>query len=484
MTKSAALLSSVALLCLATAYGGCGSNAASSAPNATGSATGTGPGTGTGASNGTAGTGASGPDVNPFGNSATQGSGGDTSGSAGGSTGQSGNGSGATGNDGGTNGTGAVNTGATGTSGAGPSGGSNTVDPGAGGTGTTIDQSGGQGTTIDQSGGQGTTVDQSGGQGTTVDLTGGKSTTVDLFGGTGNTSDMTGGVGTPPPPPPKDAGSPGCIPTWFGKQINVLVLHDAYIGGADTRGGLWVGGNLKATGGYDVGGDLPPDPSCTRYDLAVGGNINLGGYLVLHNGAAAYGGTLSPPSVSGAVCGIFKNPANMPNFTQIATEVKANSAYFAGLPANGKVNGTILDGSNASCKIVVFNTSLCTFDYNVIIKIPANGTAIINSTCTNPSFSSGPPSVVMGGVAQPICNGQVGTGGSCDRVLYNFPNATTVTVNATVQGSILAPYAKFLGQGGNMDGLLVVDQLGDATNLNVTEFHAWFFEGCLDTTTC
>jgi choice-of-anchor A domain-containing protein len=53
-----------------------------------------------------------------------------------------------------------------------------------------------------------------------------------------------------------------------------------------------------------------------------------------------------------------------------------------------------------------------------------------------------------------------------------------------VQGSILAPFAEFLGQGGNMDGELVVDKLGDASNPNVTEFHAWFFEGCLDTTTC
>jgi choice-of-anchor A domain-containing protein len=448
------------------------------------------------ANTGAAGTGSGSTESNPNGATATQGSGGDSS--IGGMTGQSGSATGADGsgaNGTGANGSGANGSGAMGAGGDSTSGGYPTVDisggqPSSGGQGTTIDVTGGQGTSIDVTGGrgtsidvtggQGTSIDVTGGQGTSIDLTGGRGTTIDQFGGTGNTTDTTGGVGTPPPPP--DSGTPpGCIPTWFGKQINVLVLHDAFMGGADTRGGLWVGGNLSATGGYDVGGDLPPDPTCTRYDLAVGGNITLGGSLVMHNGAAAYGGTLNASSVAGAACGIYHNPADMPNFTQIATDVKGNTAYFAGLTPNGTVSGTTFNGANASCKIVVFNTTLCTFDYNVVINIPANGTAIINSTCINPSFSSGPPQLIMGGVARPICTGQQGTGGSCDRVLYNFPNATTVTVNQTVQGSILAPYAKFIGQGANVDGEVVVDSMDNSGGV---EFHAWFFEGCLDTTTC
>jgi choice-of-anchor A domain-containing protein len=488
MNKSTTLLNSVALLSLAMAFGGCGSSAASGAPDGTGAALG-GPSTGNGASNGTAGTGASGPDINPFGNNATQGAGGDTTGLTGGTQGQSGNGSGATGatgatgNDGGTNGTGAVNTGAsnTGASNTGaaaPTGGSRIFDPGTGGNGTTIDQSGGQGTTIDQSGGVGTTVDQSGGVGTTVDQSGGRGTQIDIFGGTGNTTDQTGGVGTPPPPPPPDAGTPGCVPTWFAKKINVLVLNNANVSNADTRGAMWVGGNLTGVG-YDVGGDLPADPSCQRLDLAVGGNLALSGYLTLHNGAAAYGGSITVSGVTSPVCGISKNPANMPNFTQIATDVKGNSSYFNSLPDTGTVNGTTFNGASAKCKIVVFHTSLCSFA-GVTISLPPDGTAIINSTCTAPTFTNGQTTVVMGGVTQPQCNGQQGTGGACNHILYNFPNATTVTVSGmSAQGSILAPFAKFLGNGGNVAGEVVVDSMDTGI-----EFHAWFFEGCLDTTTC
>jgi choice-of-anchor A domain-containing protein len=49
----------------------------------------------------------------------------------------------------------------------------------------------------------------------------------------------------------------------------------------------------------------------------------------------------------------------------------------------------------------------------------------------------------------------------------------------TVQGSILAPYAKFLGSSGSVAGEVIVDSLDSGV-----AFHAWFFEGCLDTTTC
>ncbi len=516
MSKSAALLGSVTLLYTVAISGGCSSNPASSAPTTdSGGMIGLGA-TGPEAAAGTGGAieaNLGGHDPSHTGGAPVSTGGLGTTGDTGGSgtsTDQGGTGSGATAPIGGT--------GNHGTGGSEDSGGSSTVDPYfgghptstggrgstediVGGTGNTEDIVGGTGNTEDVVGGTGNTEDVVGGTGNTEDLVGGTGNTEDLIGGTGNTEDNYGGTGNtqdhfggtgnthdgvggiPIAPPPPDSGPPppGCIPTWFAKGINVLVLHDAYMGGADTRGGLWVGGNLTAPGGYDVGGDLPPDPSCTRYDLAVGGNIKLGGSLVMHSGAAAYGGTLTANSVAGAACGIFKNPANMPNFAQIAADVKGNTSYFAGLPPTGTVSGTSFQGANASCKIVVFNTTLCTFDWHVVIDIPANGTAIINSSCTNPSFLSGPPTVKMGGVAQPICTGQQGTGGSCDRVLYNFPNATTVTVNQTVQGSILAPYAKFIGQGANVDGEVVVDSMD---NTGGVEFHAWFFEGCLDTTTC
>jgi choice-of-anchor A domain-containing protein len=95
----------------------------------------------------------------------------------------------------------------------------------------------------------------------------------------------------------------------------VLVLHDANVTNADTRGALWVGGNLTGMG-YDVGGDLPPDPTCLRYDLAVGGNINLSGWLVLHGATAGYGGSLTVVGVQGAQCGVCRAPGDLPNFTR------------------------------------------------------------------------------------------------------------------------------------------------------------------------
>jgi choice-of-anchor A domain-containing protein len=272
--------------------------------------------------------------------------------------------------------------------------------------------------------------------------------------------------------------SPACIPTWFAQQINVLVLGDANVSNADTRGAMWVGGNLTGVG-YHVGADLPPDPTCTRYDLAVAGNIELSGWLVLHNGAAAYGGTIGVAGIQGGTCGVYHAPADIPNFAQIASDVESYSAHLAGLAPTGTVSGSELAGDGSSCKIVVFDTELCDFA-GVTISIPADGTAIVNSTCPNPTFTNGYTPIVMGGVTQPQCNGQSGSGGACERVLYNFPNATSVTVNGmSAQGSILAPYAEFVGVGGNVAGEVMVGSMDTGV-----EFHAWFFEGCLDITTC
>jgi choice-of-anchor A domain-containing protein len=281
-----------------------------------------------------------------------------------------------------------------------------------------------------------------------------------------------------PPGRPDSGIPPSCIPTWFKPQINMLVLHDANVSDGTTHGMLWVGGNLTGVG-YDVGANLPVDPTCLRYGLAVGGNINLSGTLVLHEGAAAYGGSVSVAGVVGPVCGLFQAPADLPNFTQIAADVEDTSAYLAGLPATGTVSGTTLSSDKVTCKIVVFNTTLCDFA-DVTISLPAGGNAVVNSTCITPTFSHGQTTVIMGGVTQPQCVGSQGAGHACDRVLYNFPDATTVTVSGmSVQGSILAPSAKFLGTGGSVAGEVIVDSLdtGDA-------FDAWFLEGCLDTTTC
>jgi choice-of-anchor A domain-containing protein len=295
--------------------------------------------------------------------------------------------------------------------------------------------------------------------------------------GSGGETGATGGDATGGSGSGAGGTTPMCIPRWFAKSINVLVLGDANVTAMGTRGALWVGGNLTGVG-YDVGADLPPD--CSRCDLAVGGNIDLNGWLVLHDGATVYGGSLHLSGIQGAGCGVYAAaaaPMLMPNFAQIAADVKENSAYFAGLPANGTVNGTRLDGASAGSDLVVFDTTLCSFA-DVTIDVPADATAIVNSSCTNPSFVNGLTSLVMGGVAQPQCDAQQGTGGGCDHILFNFPNAATVTVNGMgAQGSILAPYAQFLGDAGNVAGEVVVDSMDTGV-----DFHAWFFEGCLKVT--
>jgi choice-of-anchor A domain-containing protein len=308
-------------------------------------------------------------------------------------------------------------------------------------------------------------------------------------GGSSDTSGVGGSADVPPPPPPPPP-PPGCIPTWFANKVNVLVLGDAKVTGADARGGFWVGGDFTSTTGYDVGGNL--DWDCTRYDLVVGGDVTTGGWLVLKNGAAAYGGAWNVPGVSGSdpakACGVFQNPPNMPDFAAIEQSVIGYSSALASYAPNpGNVlaiptwsvsgAGAVLTGGtpyldpSTNKKIFLFNTDLCTFN-GTLINVPLDATVIINSSCINVNFSGGEV-LIAGGTK---CSDQGGTTSNCNNILYNLYAAKSIVVEGTtVQGSVLAPYAKLTGGSGAFAGQLVVGSMDTAI-----EFHTYFFEGCIE----
>jgi choice-of-anchor A domain-containing protein len=108
------------------------------------------------------------------------------------------------------------------------------------------------------------------------------------------------------------------------------------------------------------------------------------------------------------------------------------------------------------------------------INVPVTSTVIINVTGTSASFNGG-SQVLPDGVT--CGSGAVSQGDFCNQLIWNMPNATTVSVSGTaVQGSILAPRATFGGGGANVNGTVIVNRF---ILSGCVEMHPHYFEGCL-----
>jgi choice-of-anchor A domain-containing protein len=330
------------------------------------------------------------------------------------------------------------------------------------GDGSVTDGSGGSDTSDPPPlGSTGSTDDPpaTGGTGTTGDPPGGGTTNDPGLGGTGDPG--TGGATADPPDE--------CIPEEM-LNINVIVFGDASPSGADVEGSMYVGGTATFTGGYSVGTAEATD--CTSYDLVVGGS--LVGSPVVKNGSVyvndvAYSGSADSP------CGVFTPPTASPvDFADLEKELVGISLALAAYPANGSVvEGATLRFTGDDPVLNVFNVTTAQLQTasKISIETPPESTVIVNVSGTTLTWNGVGFRLPDGGAA---CKG--GTTTLCSQIVWNMPEVTELTLGGVgVQGSIFAPYATFTGDGGNVDGQVIVRHL-----LGGIEFHPYFFTGCLE----
>jgi choice-of-anchor A domain-containing protein len=254
-------------------------------------------------------------------------------------------------------------------------------------------------------------------------------------------------------------------------NVNVIVFGNASPSGADVEGRMFVGGNAKFSGGYSVGSKQEPY-DCTRYDLVVGGTLT--GTPVVKNGAvyvddATYSGSADSP------CGVFTPPNEAPvDFAALEKELVGVSLALAAYPVNsstvagGKLRFT---GDNPVLNVFSVTTEQLEMASEISIETPPDSTVIVNVTGTTLDWQGTGFRLPDGGAA---CRG--GTSELCTQIVWNMPEVTKLNVSGIgVQGSVFAPYATFTGDGGNVDGQLIVRHL-----LGGIEFHPYFFTGCLE----
>lgn len=236
---------------------------------------------------------------------------------------------------------------------------------------------------------------------------------------------------------------------------NVFVFGNFTATGSDTGGRLAVGGNASFPGFYSIGNGILsgpiPDPN---YSFVVGGQVTSGTANVFNGNA--YRGSGAGVQVQAPFSITTGGPSPI-DFAAAKTEITAYSASLSALASNGNVNnngfGTItLTGVNAGLNVFNINFSLLGGSNTFNVNIPNGSTALINvmgatGTTTNAGmFVNG--FAVNGDATNPIVK----------NVLFNFYEATTVTVGGGFLGSILAPNALVTGGGGlQVDGQIIAN---------------------------
>jgi choice-of-anchor A domain-containing protein len=252
-----------------------------------------------------------------------------------------------------------------------------------------------------------------------------------------------------------------------------LRTSDPYMSLASANGGPYA---IVAAGGIPTGNSF---------------NVNAGGNVYSYTSTKAsfnfanenYSG--SPYTGSKLVTG-GQSPIN---FSTLQTEMDNLTGQLAGLAANGAVcsvssSGSIVPGNgcpsnptyyNPSSQhyspswIVLYGTSTTTNVFNLTqaqfqnndnldIEVPTGSTVIINVAGTNDTLQR---SVYF--------QGNTVTDANAGSILFNFPNATAVTINAQFDAAILAPYA-YLSGGSQMGGMFIAASIGPTGEVHYDAF--------------
>jgi choice-of-anchor A domain-containing protein len=270
-------------------------------------------------------------------------------------------------------------------------------------------------------------------------------------------------------------------PTLNGKlDVAGNVSHSNYgtYNGAITVGGSWtstgsglttassvkVAGNFTVSGATQISGGLDVRGSASIASPTISGGMRVNGSVTISGsgtgssvtGGLTYGSTFSGPTsitgsqVSSSAAAV--SPAAVPiNFSAATTWMQNAATTWGSLTANGtnvlQNNTRTLTGSNTALN--VFSLASTDFNFSTLaINVPAGSTVLINVVGTSVTTPSG--AYTLNGSSLTSAT----SGADDGKVLWNFVNASTITMNS-FGGSVLAPYATVGFSNGDYVGTLI-----------------------------
>jgi choice-of-anchor A domain-containing protein len=229
-----------------------------------------------------------------------------------------------------------------------------------------------------------------------------------------------------------------------------LIVRTNVTSSSEVDGSALIGGNLSGTSNYAVQGVT----ALNGDGLAIGGNVLSGNIQVNNGGNLRLGGANSGTlNING---GSLINDASVAtSVSSIFSQLELASAYLASLPANGTVDGggnmnaspVLLGGQN----VAIYNISAAAIQSlgGLNLNFGSADSVIINVTSAAGVVDLIAPPNIIGGFNQ----------ANSSRILWNMPDATSLLVNNSFNGAVIAPFADLVLSGGGMNGAVAVNSI-------------------------
>ncbi|MCG9895326.1 MAG: choice-of-anchor A family protein [Fimbriimonadaceae bacterium] len=241
----------------------------------------------------------------------------------------------------------------------------------------------------------------------------------------------------------------------FGQAdpYNVFVFGNFNSWSSDTEGKLAAGGNVTLEN-YDIGLKNPGGTA-----LVVGGNFGLKNGTV--RGNAFVGGSKNILNANIQNGWTNTNPVN---FSSARTQLMNLSSLWAAQNPSGRSWtqwGTVnLSGTNSGVNTFRIASSIFNGANSVNIDIPTGATAVITVTGS---------SVNLPNIGYNLRGSQDPNG--FRNVVWNINQATAVSMQAGLNGTLFAPNANVTGNWGVVQGQLIANSFNGPTQINWVKYN-------------
>ena len=259
-------------------------------------------------------------------------------------------------------------------------------------------------------------------------------------------------------------------------HYNAITLGN-YSTNSVVEGKVFVGGDFTGTRSSTLGVQLGDEPA-SDVTLSVAGEIVAGDPITLNGGSVRVGSTANGRSINFNNGGSIEENSDLDSaVVSIRVQLEEASEALTELETNGTISipssagGTLRFNALASSgSLAVFNaTAAETFNNPNVSKIEVNlngaEAAVINITGELISWSDS-------------SQGYLRSAEACRRVMWNFPEATSITASKYTYGGILAPLAAFnQTAGAYVNGSIAVRTLASNNGVCLPTYNVALFDG-------
>jgi choice-of-anchor A domain-containing protein len=236
-------------------------------------------------------------------------------------------------------------------------------------------------------------------------------------------------------------------------QFNALFFNEMIASNSDAEGRIAVGGHASFAS-YGIGDKLLPDN--TRDDLIVGANLEFINGQVF-SGNIVYGGVGQLQSV-GTPNGSIRQQTDVLPFADIQQDLTDKSTSWGSEAPNGhtsvRYSNLNLRGTSPDLDIFTVTAGQLAAAKTVCLIVPFGATVLINVPDTTASIQN---------------LGLNLRGADAGHILWNFPDATQLTVSGVgLKGSVLAPAAHLDFNNGSITGAVITNTMAGNGQFNLT----------------